>query len=150
MNTIDFLRANEHKSSDGFISEAQYLKDNWFWMKYSYAIAVKVRRRMKDLGLTQKELAIKLGCSQQHISVLLAGRANMTIETIAKLEHSLSFELIGHNLQEFTYSGPTDGPVGYLNDNAVSGPIPTGVNTSALVDGYKPRKKKGPKGLVSE
>lgn len=150
MNTIDFLRANEHKSSDSFISEAQYLKDNWFWMKYSYAIAVKVRRRMKDLGITQKELAIKLGCSQQHISVLLAGRANMTIETIAKLEHSLSFELIGHNLQEFTYSWPADGPVGYLNDNAVSGPIPTGVNTSALVDGYKPRKKKGPKGLVSE
>ena len=36
MNTLDFLRANEHKSREGFVSKAQYLKDNWSWLKYSY------------------------------------------------------------------------------------------------------------------
>ena len=145
MNTMDFLKANEHKSEVDFISKAQYLKDNWPWMKYSYAVAIKVRRRMKELGITQKELAFQLECTQQHISVLLGGKDNMTLETIAKLEQALSFNLIGHCLQELNYVIPPDETIGYLNDSAVSGPIPEDVKTSELVDGYKPRKKKGPK-----
>ena len=147
MNTMDFLRANEHKSEVGFVSKAQYLKDNWSWMRYSYAIAIKVRRRMKDLGITQKELAGKLECTQQHVSVLLGGKANMTLETMAKLEQALSFDLIGKSLQEFNYSVQADKAVGYLNDSSVSGPLPNGINSSELADGYKPRKKKGPKSI---
>ena len=144
MNTMDFLRANEHKSKVDFVSKAQFLKDNWSWLKYSYAIAVKVRRRMKELDMSQKVLALRLGCTQQHISVLLGGKANMTLETMAKLEQALSFDLIGQSLQEFSYSLPENN-VGYLNDSAVDEPIPASVKTSELVDGYKPRKKKGPK-----
>ena len=135
MNTIDYLKANAHETEGGFVSKAEYLKDNWQWLKYSYAIAIKVRRRIKETGLTQKELAEQLGCTQQHVSVLLGGKANMTLETIAKLEQTLSIDLIGHGLQEF----------GYLNDSKVSGPIPEGFKTSKLVNGYKTRKKKGPK-----
>ena len=147
MNTLDYLRANEHKSENGFVSKAQFFKDNWPWLKYSYAIAIKVRRRMKELGMTQKDLAKKLECTQQHISVLLGGRANMTLETLAKLEQALSFDLIGNNLLVFGYSAPDDDAVGYLNDSFVSGSIPEGSETSNFVDGYKPRKKKGPKGM---
>ena len=117
----------------GFVSRSQYLKDNWSWLKYSFAIALKVRSRMKELGITQKELAEQLGCTQQHISVLLGGKANMTLETLAKLEEALSFDLIGQSLKL------------YLNDSGVHGPALDGVNTSDLVAGYKPRKKKGPK-----
>jgi len=144
MNAIDFLKANEHKSTSGFISQAQFLKDNWSWLKYSYAIAIKVRHRMKELGMTQKELAEKLECTQQHISILLGGKANMTLETLAKLEQALSFDLI-QGLLEFGNSIPDKDAVGYLNDSSVDGPIPDGFKTSDLVTGYKPRKKKGPK-----
>lgn len=144
MNTLDYLRAHEHKSKEDFVSIAHYLQDNWAWLKYSYAIAIKVRSRMRELGITQKELAAKLECSQQHVSALLGGKANMTLETLAKLEQALSFDLIGHSFQEFLFSIPED-TVGYLNDSAVSGPIPEGVKTSKFVDCYKPRKKKGPK-----
>lgn len=147
MNTLDFLRANEHKSEVSFVSKAQYLKDNWPWLRYSYAIAIKIRSRMKELGITQKELARKLGCTQQHISVLLGGKANLTLESIAKLEQALSFDLIGHCLQEFNYSVQKDEFIGYLNDSSVTGPVPDGFKTSELVDGYKPRKKKGPKSI---
>lgn len=147
MNTLDFLRANEHKSEVSFVSKAQYLKDNWPWLRYSYAIAIKIRSRMKELGITQKELARKLGCTQQHISVLLGGKANLTLESIAKLEQALSFDLIGHCLQEFNYSVQKDEFIGYLNDSSVTGHVPDGFKTSELVDGYKPRKKKGPKSI---
>jgi transcriptional regulator with XRE-family HTH domain len=136
MNTLDYLKANEHKSENGFASKAQYIEDNWFWLKYSYAIAIKVRHRMKELGMTQKKLAQELECTQQHISVLLGGRANMTLETLAKLEQALSFDLIGNNLLVFGYSLPDKDTAGYLNDSSASGPIQ---------GGYKPRKKKGPK-----
>ena len=102
---------------------------------------------MKELGITQKGLARKLGCTQQHISVLLGGKANLTLETIAKLEQALSFDLIGHGLQEFNYSAQSDDAIGYLNDSSVNRPIPDGFKTSEVVDGYKPRKKKGPKSI---
>lgn len=144
MNTIDFLKANEHKSNSGFISQAQFLKNNWSWLKYSYAISIKVRHRMKELGITQKELASKLACTQQHISVLLSGKANMTLETMAKLEQALSFVLI-KGLLEFGNPVSNGDIDGYLSDSSVSGPVPEEFKTSELVDGYKPRKKKGPK-----
>lgn len=145
MNTLDFLKANEHKSERAFVSKAQYLKDNWAWLRYSYAIAVKVRGRMRELGMTQKDLASLLRCTQQHISVLLGGTSNMTLETLAKLEQALSMDLIGQGLKDFHYAAPNEETFGYLNDSSINGPIPAGAKTSALVDGYKPRKKKGPK-----
>ena len=102
MDTIEFLRANEQKGDDSFVRQAVFLRDNWHWLKYSYAIAIKVKRRMEVLGLTQKQLAEELSCSQQHISVLLNGRVNMTLETLAKLENALHFDIIGASLTDFT------------------------------------------------
>lgn len=145
MNTLDFLQANELKDERVFISQAQFLKNNWSWLKYSYAIAIKIRRRMKELGVTQRQLAQRLGCSQQHISVLLGGRSNMTLETISKLENALSFDLIGESLKGFGNTISDKDGEGYLNDVATCEPIPQGMKTSEAVDGYVPRKKKGPK-----
>lgn len=144
MNTLDFLRANEHKSAESFVAKAQYVKDNWAWLQYSYAIAIKVRRRMQELGMTQKQLAEALGCTQQHVSVLLTGKVNMTLETLSKLEMALQFDLIGASLQSFGHSGDNASSPSFLNDSF--GKVPaTELKTGSLVEGYKPRKKKGPK-----
>lgn len=144
MDTLDFLRANEAKGSSNFLKMAQNLKDNWIWLKYSYAVAIKVRRRMNDLGLTQKQLADSLGCTQQHISILLNGKVNMTLETLAKLEQALDFDLIGNSLTLFDNYNEDRHTPSYLNDSHGESEIPN-IKTSDLVDGYKPRKKKGPK-----
>ena len=144
MKAIEYLRANEAKGKTDFLEMARGLKENWIWLRYSYAVAIKVRRRMNDLGLTQKQLADSLGCSQQHISVLLNGRVNMTLETLAKLEKALDFDLIGSTLTSFDkLIEGFDEPL-YLNDSGNEPEIPN-LKTSHLVDGYKPRKKKGPK-----
>lgn len=144
MNTIEFLKANEHKGTEDFVSKAQYLKDNWIWLRYSYAIAVKVRRRMTEMGITQKQLAESLGCSQQHISVLLNGKVNMTLETLAKLEKALRLDLIGSRLETSDYPIVSKETRVYLNDpSANDSEYVSG--TKSLVEGYKPRKKKGPK-----
>ena len=144
MDTLDFLRANEHKGAESFVAKAQYINNNWAWLKYSYAVAIKVRRRMQELGMTQKQLAEALGCTQQHVSVLLTGKVNMTLETLAKLEMALQFDLIGASLPSFGYSADNASSSSFLNDSY--GKVPdTELKTGSLVEGYKLRKKKGPK-----
>ena len=144
MNTIDFLRANEHKGNGEFLKQAQYLKENWEWLKYSYAVAIKVRSRMEELGWTQKRLAEALGCTQQHISILLNGKVNMTLETLAKLEKALDFNLIGEALALTDGYQTTSKPLGYLNEPS-SQEEAISKGTSTVVDGYPSRKKKGPR-----
>ena len=51
----------------------------------SFNISIQVYNRIKELGLTQKELAEKLGVSKSYVSQILKGKSNMTIETIIKL-----------------------------------------------------------------
>lgn len=140
----NFLHSHEYKGKEDFLSMAQYLKDNWTWMKYSYAIAIKVRRRMTELGWTQKQLANVLDCTQQHISVLLNGKVNMTLETLAKIESALDFDLIGQSLEAFTYQPQVQKVQRYLNTPGPDEEKPD-IDTSTLVEGYKPRKKKGPR-----
>jgi len=55
----------------------------------SFNIAVQVYERMRELGLTQKELANKLNVSKSYISQILKGKSNMTIETMVKLSNVL-------------------------------------------------------------
>lgn len=142
MNVLEFIKNNEVKTDDSFIKEAHFIKENWDWLRYSYAVAIKVRRRMEELELTQKQLAQLMGCTQQHISVILAGRANLTLETISKFEKALEMDLVGNSLISFT--GNTQAAYyGYLNERTPSEP-PLDIDTSKLVSGYI-RKKKGPK-----
>lgn len=142
MNVTDFLNANKYNQGNPFQEHAQYIKENWCWLKYSYAIAIRVRSRMQELGMTQKQLAQAMGCSQQHISVLLNGRVNMTLETLSKLESALKIDFLGHVLVPFSGTQPS----GYLNDPGLNPEEVTGIKSSHLVTGYKPRRKKGPKG----
>lgn len=134
----------EHKGSGEYLEMAQYLKDNWGWLKYSFAIAIKVRRRMEELGWTQKRLAEALGCTQQHISVLLNGKVNMTLETLSKLEKAMDFDLIGQALQLTRGHETPEDTIGYLNEPA-SLKEAASKDSTPQVDGYVPRKKKGPK-----
>lgn len=144
MNTLEYLKSNEYKGSNDFLQKAQYLKDNWDWLKYSFAVAIKVRHRMEELGWTQKRLADAIGCTQQHISILLNGRVNMTLETISKLEKALEFNLIGDILSPTGYNSYPVSPIGLLNEPS-SQDEEIDIDTSTLVAGYGPRKKKGPK-----
>ena len=39
--------------------------------------------KMEELGLTQKFLAERMGCSQKYVSRVLKGSENLSIETIS-------------------------------------------------------------------
>lgn len=46
------------------------------------------------MGLTQKAVAKRMGCSQQYISRVLKGTENLSIETISKIEDALSLQIL--------------------------------------------------------
>ena len=50
--------------------------------------------KMEELGLTQKALAERMGCSQQYISRVLKGTENLSIETISKIENALELAIL--------------------------------------------------------
>ena len=111
MKTIDILNKYKSDTASKWREEAEYRRRNARWLRYSAMIALQVRDRMSQIGMTQVVLAEKLGCTQQHISMLLKGKNNMTLETIAKFEEALGFDIIGEALT------PVDG---YVQDTQSS------------------------------
>ena len=98
MKAIEFLIKNQSDTAGKWREEAEYRRKNARWLRYSAMISLQVKDRMSEIGMTQVVLAEKLGCTQQHVSMLLKGKSNMTIETIAKLEEALDFDIIGNAL----------------------------------------------------
>lgn len=74
--------------------KAEWRMANKSWLRYSQLIAMMMLDRMEKLGLNQKSLAERMGCSQQYVSRVLKGTENLSIETIAKIESALELEIL--------------------------------------------------------
>ncbi len=99
MKTIEILNKHKSNTTSKWQAEAEYRRKNSRWLLYSTQIALTVRQRMTETGTTQVMLAERIGCTQQHISMLLKGNSNLTLETIAKFEEALDFDIIGKLLK---------------------------------------------------
>ena len=64
------------------------------WLSYSQKIAMMMLDKMEELGITQKAVAERMGCSQQYISRVLKGSENLSIETIFKIESALGLQIL--------------------------------------------------------
>ena len=89
-------RLSEHRSSTPSKSrkKAEWRMANKSWLRYSQRIAMMMLDRMEELGLTQKLLAERMGCSQQYVSRVLKGTENLSIETIFKIESALELNIL--------------------------------------------------------
>ena len=138
----EFLEAHQSPSPSRWRENAQWRRDNEYWLGYSRYITLKVLQAMDEQLVTQAELARRLGCSQQYVSNLLKGSSNMTLETIARLENALDIDLVKSALTYVRgYGNSAASPSQYLNDSGVE-QLSERVKTSDYVDGYKPRRKK--------
>ncbi len=93
-NVIEKL--NKHKSSTQtrWREKVQWRQENKSWLRHSQIIAVKMLKRMDQLGMTQQALAERLNCNKQYVSKVLKGRENLTLDTISKIEDALDLHLI--------------------------------------------------------
>ena len=58
--------------------------------------------KMDELGLTQKQLAELMGCSQQYVSKVLKvlkGQENLSLETMSKIEDCLHISILQEELE---------------------------------------------------
>lgn len=74
--------------------KARFRRDNREWLSMSHDIAFAVLHYLRTHGLTQKDLADKMGVSPAYVGKLLKGNENMTIETICKLQKALNQTLV--------------------------------------------------------
>ena len=139
---IEFLEAHQSSTPSRWREDAQWRRDNEYWLKYSRFITLQVMRAMDEQSVTQVELAKRMGCTQQYVSNLLKGSSNMTLETIARLENALSIDLIKSALKYVHgYNSTAPSRPQYLNDSAGE-ELGSDIKTSDYVEGYKPRKKR--------
>lgn len=92
--TVNKIKAYASKTPSRWREEAEFRIGNKTWLRYSQTVAMKMLDRMEELGLTQKMLAEKMGCSQQYISKILKGRENLSLETLFKIEKVLNLKFI--------------------------------------------------------
>lgn len=138
---IEFLEEHQSHTPSRWREEAQWRRDNEYWLKYSRYITLQVLRAMDEQSVTQAELARRLGCTQQYVSNLLKGSSNMTLETIARLENVLNIDLVKSALTYVSgYYGTASQHPRYLNDSG-NEELDPDIKKSELVDGYKPRRK---------
>lgn len=64
------------------------------WLRYSQQIAMRMLDRMEEQDITQKQLAERMGCSQQYVSRILKGCENLSLETLYKIEQALNITVI--------------------------------------------------------
>ena len=88
------LNAHGGESPSKWRENAEWRNANKSWLRYSQRIAMMMLDKMEELGLTQKSVAERMGCSQQYVSRVLKGTENLSIETISKIEDALDLEIV--------------------------------------------------------
>ena len=136
---IEFLEAHQSPTPSRWREDAQWRRDNEYWLKYARYITLQVLRAMDDQSITQVELAKRMGCTQQYVSNLLKGSSNMTLETIARLENALGIDLVKSALTYVSGYGSTVPSRPQCLSDSAGEELDPNIKASDLVDGYKHR-----------
>ena len=91
---IKKLEQHQPVTSTNWREKAEFRRANKTWLRYSQHIAMLMLGKMEEIGLNQRGLAERMGCSQQYISKILKGQENLSIETISKIEDALELVLL--------------------------------------------------------
>ena len=94
-------RLKEHQSPtpSRWREHAEWRLKNRSWLRHSQHIAVKMLEKMDEVGMTQKQLAELMGCSQQYVSKVLKGQENLSLETMSKIEDCLHISILQEELE---------------------------------------------------
>lgn len=74
--------------------KARIRKENRDWLRMSQEIALCIHYYLRTSGMTQKELADKMGVSAVYIGKLLKGGENLTLETICKIQNVICENIV--------------------------------------------------------
>lgn len=69
--------------------QIEYQIENQDWLLLSVRLALKIRSLMASGGISQSELARRMGVSPAQVTKILSGKENLGLKTIAKVEAAL-------------------------------------------------------------
>ena len=69
--------------------KAEERRESEAWRRESRRIALMMLDRLEALGMSQTDLAARLGCTQQYVSRILKGHENLSLKTICKIDDVL-------------------------------------------------------------
>ena len=92
--TVRRLETHQSATPSRWKEAAQARKANKEWLRYSQKIAMRMLDKMEELDITQKQLAERMGCSQQYVSKILKGCENLSLETLSKIENALNITVM--------------------------------------------------------
>lgn len=92
MGNLENLNKLTVKKSD-WRTRVQERRENKDWLEVSAKIALRILKRLDELGMSQKDLAEKLDVSPQCVSKYVKGRENFSIKTLCSLEKVLGCSL---------------------------------------------------------
>ncbi len=96
---INNLRKHQSSTPSKWRERAEWRQENKSWLRHSQHIAMMMLDKMEELGLTQREVAERMGCSQQYVSRILKGHENLSIETMCKIEEALDLAILPQVLE---------------------------------------------------
>ena len=97
--TVNRLRKHQSPTPSKWRERAEWRRENKSWLRHSQKIAMMMLEKMETLGLTQRALAERMGCSQQYVSRILKGHENLSIETMFKIEEALDMAILPEVLE---------------------------------------------------
>lgn len=96
---VNNLRKHQSTTPSRWRERAEWRQENKSWLRHSQHIAMMMLDKMEELGLTQREVAERMGCSQQYVSRILKGHENLSIETMCKIEEALDLVILPQVLE---------------------------------------------------
>lgn len=80
-----------------------YRAENADWLQLSATIALKIRKLLRQQGLTQVELADRLGVTPPQVSRLLSGKINFELKTLVSIQQAIGMPIIEVSFKEESY-----------------------------------------------
>lgn len=73
-------------------------RKNRYWITASSAIALKIKRRLKEMGISQLELAEILGITAANVTRYLSGKTNFELKTLIEIERAIGVHIIDQDI----------------------------------------------------
>lgn len=90
---VERLRQYQSPTPSRWREEAEWRRANRSWLRRSKAVAMKMLDKMEEMKWTQQKVAEMLGCSQQHVSKIVKGSENLTLEMLSKIEDTMGIKV---------------------------------------------------------
>lgn len=79
--------------SSNWRERLDYKRQNRDWLKKSFNVAITILNALDERNMSQTDLADAMKVTRQHVSKILKGQENLTLETVSKLENALGIKL---------------------------------------------------------